>query len=120
MATTRVKMPLLHRLLQHACARNDVLPPRVAVSRAAGDRDSTRRASAAKPARAARGARQFARYVRRTACLSAGFRANLPAAAYNRATPRRAGPARPGDHIAVHLEKGRRRYGHAAASPASC
>ncbi|MDD1480601.1 hypothetical protein [Burkholderia thailandensis] len=40
MATTRVKMPLLHRLLQHACARNDVPPPRVAVSRAAGDRDS--------------------------------------------------------------------------------
>lgn len=31
MATTRVKTPLLHRLLRHACARNDVLPSRVAV-----------------------------------------------------------------------------------------
>lgn len=31
MATTRVKTPLLHRLLRHACARNDVLPSCVAV-----------------------------------------------------------------------------------------
>lgn len=158
MATTRVKTPLLHRLLRHACARNDVLPSRVAVrapraigprravprrcrwggarlrpTRAGGSRarrvdpgavcradlrraarphddgglpsprigaarrrardaeEASRgafrrlprgpRASCA-PARArraaCRGPRSFARSVGRTACLSAGFRANLP------------------------------------------
>ncbi|WP_231748231.1 hypothetical protein [Burkholderia sp. ABCPW 14] len=35
-----------------------------------------------------------------------------------KAAPRRARVT--GDLIAVHLENGRRRYGHAAASPASC
>ncbi len=166
MATTRVKTPLLHRLLRHACARNDVLPScvrwggaRLRPTRAGGSRarrvdpgavcradlrraarphddgglpsprigaarrrardaeEASRgafrrlardrheapappadaacgwpsiaqrrlprgpRASCA-PARArraaCRGPRSFARSVGRTACLSAGFRANLP------------------------------------------
>lgn len=227
MATTRVKTPLLHRLLRHACARNDVLPSCVAVrapraigprravprrcrwggarlrpTRAGGSRarrvdpgavcradlrraarphddgglpsprigaarrrardaeEASRgafrrlardrheapappadaacgwpsiaqrrlprgpRASCA-PARArraaCRGPRSFARSVGRTACLSAGFRANLPPRHTRQTnTPPRVGPARSGDRIAVHLENGRRRYGHAAASPASC
>lgn len=45
MATTRVKTPLLHRLLRHACARNDVLPSCVAVRapRAIGPRRAVSR-----------------------------------------------------------------------------